>query len=246
MHSHLAGFLSLRLITAGILTACASNTMAAGFALIEQSASQIGNAFAGSAAFANDASTIFFNPAGMTRLPSQFVGGLHAVKTSAKFDGTATDPAGFPVSGGNGGDAGSTGLVPNLYISTPVTDDLFVGLGINVPFGFLTDFASVPRFFWWLYPKWGKYGNAAVIHDYLYWEQSYPRKKSDSIFLEAMGVLKVNKFTARILYLAVYLCGFAAWKGNQRRKKKLGKRVLKKFTGKVTEWKGLKKELGSN
>lgn len=117
---------------------------------------------------------------------------------------------------------------------------------INVPFGFLTDFASVPRFFWWLYPKWGKYGNAAVIHDYLYWEQSYPRKKSDSIFLEAMGVLKVNKFTARILYLAVYLCGFAAWKGNQRRKKKLGKRVLKKFTGKVTEWKGLKKELGSN
>jgi len=114
---------------------------------------------------------------------------------------------------------------------------------INVPFGFLTDFASVPRPLWWMYPKWGKYGNAAVIHDYLYWEQKYPRKESDSIFLEAMSVLEVNKITARILYLAVYLFGSLAWKSNQRKKKKFGNRVLKKFREKVTEWKGLKKEL---
>ena len=37
---------------------------------------------------------------------------------------------------------------------------------IDLPTGFVTDFASVPRPLWWLYPKWGKYGNAAVIHDY--------------------------------------------------------------------------------
>ena len=41
---------------------------ASGFALIEQSASGLGNAFAGGAASADDASTVFFNPAGMSRI----------------------------------------------------------------------------------------------------------------------------------------------------------------------------------
>lgn len=45
------------------------------------------------------------------------------------------------------------------------------GETIAVPAGFITDFASVPRPLWAVFPKWGKYGNAAVIHDYLYWVQ---------------------------------------------------------------------------
>ncbi|MFQ5642716.1 MAG: OmpP1/FadL family transporter, partial [Thiogranum sp.] len=131
---------SLRLLGAGILTACTSTGMASGFALIEQSASQMGNAFAGGSAVANDASTIYFNPAGMTRLKTQAVAGTHLVITSAKFDGTGTDPAGFPTSGGNGGDAGGNGVVPNLYFSTPLGDGLFAGIGINVPFGLSTEY----------------------------------------------------------------------------------------------------------
>lgn len=43
------------------------------------------------------------------------------------------------------------------------------GNSIDVPIGFMTDFASVPRPLWALLPKWGKYGNTAVIHDYCYW-----------------------------------------------------------------------------
>ena len=131
---------ALRLLTAGILTACTASSMASGFALIEQSASQMGNAFAGGSAVANDASTIYFNPAGMTRLHTQLVAGAHLIMTSAKFDGSATDPAGFPVSGGNGGDAGGNGVVPNLYFSTPLGDGLFAGIGINVPFGLSTEY----------------------------------------------------------------------------------------------------------
>ena len=47
---------------------------ASGFALIDQNASGSGNAYAGAAAVAEDASTIFFNPAGMSYMPdSQFV-----------------------------------------------------------------------------------------------------------------------------------------------------------------------------
>jgi long-chain fatty acid transport protein len=118
------------------------NTMAAGFALIEQSASQVGNAFAGASAVANDASTIFFNPAGMTRVPHQFVVAGHAVITSAKFDGSGSAPFGIPVAttGGNGGDAGGTGLVPNLYYTVPLNQDTVFGLGVGVPFGLSTEY----------------------------------------------------------------------------------------------------------
>ena len=49
---------------------------------------------------------------------------------------------------------------------------------IDVPIGFMTDFASVPRPLWWFIPKWGKYGNAAVIHDFSYWQQQFSRKGS--------------------------------------------------------------------
>ncbi len=140
MQKSVVGISSLRLISAGILTTFSSISMAGGFALIEQSASQMGNAFAGGAAFANDASTIYFNPAGMTRVPAQVVGGVHYVDPSAKFDGTATDIFGGTVSGGNGGDAGENGVVPNLYITAPLGNGLFAGLGINVPFGLSTEY----------------------------------------------------------------------------------------------------------
>ena len=63
---------------------------AAGFALIEQSASGMGNAFAGGSAVAEDASTIFFNPAGMTYIQgTQAVGALHLIKPNAEFNNKA-------------------------------------------------------------------------------------------------------------------------------------------------------------
>ena len=91
---------------------------------------------------------------------------------------------------------------------------------IDVPEGFMTDFASVPRPLWWLFPRWGRYGNAAVIHDYLYWDRSRSRKDSDGIFLQAMRVLEVGVVTRTLLYLAVRIGGWAAWWGSKRRKSK--------------------------
>ena len=61
--------------------------LASAFALIEQNASGLGNAYAGQAAAAEDASTIFFNPAGMTRLPGRnFVVAGHLIQPSATFN----------------------------------------------------------------------------------------------------------------------------------------------------------------
>ncbi|HRA82643.1 MAG TPA: outer membrane protein transport protein, partial [Thauera sp.] len=54
--------------TAGL---AAGNAMAAGFQLLEQNASGLGNAYAGSAAVAENASTIYYNPAGMTQLQAR-------------------------------------------------------------------------------------------------------------------------------------------------------------------------------
>src|SRR5690606_30855237 len=99
---------SLRIISAVVLGLGAASVHAAGFQLLEQNASGIGNAYAGSAALGDNASTIFFNPAGMTRLNGVNVSaGVTAIKPSFKFsnDGS-TGPGGSPATGGNGGDAG--------------------------------------------------------------------------------------------------------------------------------------------
>ena len=115
---------------------------AAGFALIEQSGSGMGNAYAGAAASAEDASTIFFNPAGMTLLPDrQFAVAGHAIKPSAKFtDGGSAPPLLITNVGGNGGDAGDWALVPNAYFATKLTDKLSAGVGVSVPFGLTTEY----------------------------------------------------------------------------------------------------------
>ena len=86
---------------------------------------------------------------------------------------------------------------------------------ITVPLTFETDFASIPRPLWAILPKWGKYGNAAVIHDWLYWEQQRPRAAADAVLLEGMVVLGVNTLVRNIIYAAVRLFGWAAWYRNR-------------------------------
>lgn len=119
------------------LAGFADLAQAAGFALIEQNASGLGNAYAGAAAVAEDASTIFFNPAGMTRLPGrQIVVVGHLIKPQAEFSGTVS-PA---IGGGAGGDAGSWSFVPNGYFAYRLTPKIHLGVGLNSPFGLKTEY----------------------------------------------------------------------------------------------------------
>ena len=120
---------------------------ASGFALMEQNASGLGNAYAGQAAAAEDASTIFFNPAGMTNIRGrQVVGALHAIDTGGKFNNDGSTPPqpaaalGHPL-GGDGGDPGDLSFVPSGYISWELEHgQVWVGLGLGVPFGLKTDY----------------------------------------------------------------------------------------------------------
>ncbi len=115
---------------------------AAGFAIKEQSVTSLGRAFAGSAAVAEDASTIFFNPAGLTYLErGELDLGLNYIKPQSEFrnDGSNINNA-IPLTGGNGGDAGSEAFVPNFFLSHPVNDKVTLGLGVTAPFGLVTEY----------------------------------------------------------------------------------------------------------
>ena len=85
---------------------------------------------------------------------------------------------------------------------------------IQVPAGFETDFASIPRFARVLIPKLGKYNKAAVVHDYLYQSDKSPltRKQADKCFLDGMRDLGVAKWKRTLMYWAVRIGGFLAWK----------------------------------
>lgn len=131
--SMIAGLLAGALALGG-----AGAASAAGFQLLEQNASGIGNAYAGSAAVAENASTIFFNPAGMTQLPARALSiGLAAVKPSFKFsnDGSQTG-----VLAGNTSDAGGWAAIPNAYLSWALNKDVYVGVGLGAPFGLMTEY----------------------------------------------------------------------------------------------------------
>lgn len=122
------------------------DAVAVGFALEHQSVSNLGYAFAGGAANAEDASTIYWNPAGMSRLPSrQGVLGLNAIYGSARFsDQGTTSPAGpaFPITGGDGGNPVGLNWVPNIYYATDIAPRLKAGIGINSPFGLKTEYPA--------------------------------------------------------------------------------------------------------
>src|SRR5262249_37503862 len=81
---------------------------------------------------------------------------------------------------------------------------------VEVPSGFVTDFASVPRAFWSFLPPDGEYAYAAVLHDYLYWTQERPREEADEILKFAMEDLKVGGITAGTIYGAVRIAGGGA------------------------------------
>ena len=88
--------------------------------------------------------------------------------------------------------------------------DLFSAI-LEVPSGFETDFASIPRAFHWLLPKNGDYDAAAVLHDWLYETGIYHKDTADKIFLEAMTCLGVEPWKRQAMYRAVVMFGFKAW-----------------------------------
>jgi len=109
------------LLTTVALTLGAGSAFAAGFQINESSASGLGTAFAGGAAVAEDATTMWSNVAGMSRIRErQVVGAIHLIKPSIKFRNENSLAATGQPLGGEGGDAGGVNVVPNLYVVAPL------------------------------------------------------------------------------------------------------------------------------
>jgi long-chain fatty acid transport protein len=126
-----------------------SNAFASGFQLQEQSASRLGAAFSGTAAAAEDASVLFYNPAGMSRLKqSEIAVVATGIRIKSEFNDDSSVAAFGQSLGTDGGDAGGWNFVPSVYAALPVTDKLAVGFGVNAPFGLELDYDgdSMARF----------------------------------------------------------------------------------------------------
>jgi long-chain fatty acid transport protein len=143
--------LSARLVSSSAALAAVFSPLAlhgAGFAIAEQSVSGLGYGFAGSAAIAEDSSTAWFNPAGMTELEGlQLQAGLHFILPSAEFTNTGTlsaDPVNATYRPTVGADSESdTGaMIPNLYATYQASEDFTVGFSVNAPFGLKTKYAD--------------------------------------------------------------------------------------------------------
>ena len=137
MNNILKNSFSKTLLAVAIASA-STVTHAGSFGLIEQSASGQGSAYAGASALGEDASTIYFNPAGMTRLSGQqIVVAGHVIAAEAKY----TDTGSTGVTGPNS-TTDEVGLVPNFYYSAELPNEIYVGVGVNVPYGLATKYEN--------------------------------------------------------------------------------------------------------
>ena len=78
---------------------------------------------------------------------------------------------------------------------------------ILVPVGFASDGASVPRILWSIYPPFGKYLEAAVVHDWFCVQHSVDSITAAKVFREAMAVCGVPAWRSTKMYWAVRMFG---------------------------------------
>jgi hypothetical protein len=150
-------------------------------------------------------------------------------------------------------EAGARAQIERICIPVPFADfDYYYTLGTlawtatpglnasdtTVPSGFCTDLASVPRLYWSILPKTGKYAYAAIVHDFLYWTQKTTRAQADQALKAAMLDSNVGGATVNVMYGMVRAFGASAWNANAKAKLKGEKRFLKVFPadGQLVSW----------
>jgi long-chain fatty acid transport protein len=116
-------------------SALASTTaLAGGFAVREQSTSGLGEAFAG-IAVGTDLSSMYWNPAATAN-----VLGANSEDhiTLVLPNSTISASVGFPGLGAESGDISGPMVIGASYMNYQINDQLFFGLALNSPFGFIT------------------------------------------------------------------------------------------------------------
>jgi hypothetical protein len=116
--------------------------------------------------------------------------------------------------------------------------DLIYKLGskrdtVVVPRGFITDLASIPRPLWSMLPRDGQYMSAAILHDYMYWDQRCTKDEADTILKLQMTEFGVPLKTVQAVYNGVRAFGSSAWAANSKSRRislrVVPERYLKEF-----------------
>jgi len=139
---------------------------------------------------------------------------------------------------------------PIYFLTKPIAwkpnpDQAAQHQAVDVPTGFVTDFASIPRVFWSLLRPDGEYTYPAIVHDFMYWTQDRPREVADEIFRFGMQDFDIDRMTITTVYHAVRAGGSSAWAANAKLKAQGEKRILKEFPEDPrTLWQDWKKRPG--
>lgn len=130
-----------------VFAAAATQVHAAGYSLMEQTGTGLGNAYAGMAARSDDASLQFYNPANLAFLKpgTQVSFGGNLIFPKVEFENGAAANSTFgnsAIAGNDGGDAGKFAMIPNFYLAADWNDQVKYGIGISAPFGLSTDYRN--------------------------------------------------------------------------------------------------------
>lgn len=133
------------LLGASFLSLASPACLASGFQILEQSTSRLGTAYAGTASIADDATTAFFNPAGMTRLDEAGMSAAgHLLGIDSRFrDRGSLAAAGTPLQQPLAGEEGVTedpAFAGGVFLVQPITDRWTFGFGVSAPFGLVSEY----------------------------------------------------------------------------------------------------------
>ncbi|WP_040068981.1 outer membrane protein transport protein [Pseudomonas batumici] len=128
----------LKLVYTVAMIGTSTTALANGITLNEQSTSSAGTAYAGRSSSALDASTIYGNPAGLTKLPrSELSGGISVLAIKDNISDSQSNATGT-----SKGNSVPLAAVPFAYFSAPLDDRFSAGLGLYVPFGLVNNYES--------------------------------------------------------------------------------------------------------
>ncbi len=126
------------------LILASSQAIAGAFALHEQSITYLGTAYAGTASTAEDASSVYYNPAALSELEN-----AQAVLSAAYFkartelyNATARTNAGIAVQANPTTYPASNAVIPGLHLGARINKDWAIGFGVNAPFGLNTRYSN--------------------------------------------------------------------------------------------------------
>jgi long-chain fatty acid transport protein len=139
--------ISRKVMASLLILSCAPQWCFASFmANPYQSASAMGNAFAGAATAGDDASINFYNPAGLMLIEeTQVVGVLsYAIADSVLTVDSLKDTNGHPIPDVQGEQISAVPneVVPAFHIAAPINEDYVLGMSLTGPFGGVTNYAG--------------------------------------------------------------------------------------------------------